>query len=217
MGTDNNTSDGLSAADMVAALAALGVERRYKKGAVLIHEGDVGDLLFIVRSGRLRAFSHNPSTDKEITHGVYGEGDYVGEMSLDGGPRSASVEALHASVCSVITRSTLLGFIAQHPEFAFVLLSRVIARARAATLSAKKMATLDVHGRLIDWLDAQAGPPEPSTGLRALPTTTHAEIAQLIGASREMVSRSLKELERGGQIHKVSRQTFITKSLIPSW
>ena len=92
---------------LTQALAALGSVRRFRKGSLLIQEGDVGDTLFIIQSGRLRVFSAD-DRDREITLGVYGPGDYVGEMALDGGPRSATVEALEASVCSVVTRQVLM-------------------------------------------------------------------------------------------------------------
>ena len=67
---------------------------------------------------------------------MYGPGEYLGEMSLDGGPRSAKVITLEASGCVVITRKTLERHIAEQPQFAFELIDRVIRRARAATSSA---------------------------------------------------------------------------------
>src|SRR3990167_5877666 len=107
----------------IEALAAQGVQRRYRRGALLIQEGDTGDTLYIVLQGRLRAFLADDS-GKELTLGTYGPLEYVGEMSLDGGPRSANVEAMEASTCSVVSRATLLDYIAVHPEFALELMSR---------------------------------------------------------------------------------------------
>ncbi|HET7865296.1 MAG TPA: cyclic nucleotide-binding domain-containing protein, partial [Burkholderiaceae bacterium] len=127
------------ASNALRALAARGSTRRYRRGTVLIEEGDLSDSLYIILSGRLRAYSA-ASNGREITYGVYGAGDYLGEMSLDGGPRSASVITLEASVCAVVTRHTLTQHIAEYPEFAFELLAKVIRRARAATLSAKQLA-----------------------------------------------------------------------------
>src|SRR5262245_42580617 len=106
------------------ALAERGTVRRYRRGTVLMEEGDAGGTLLIVLAGRLRAYSssRNGST-REITYGVYGPGDLVGEMSLDGKPRSASVITLEASACSVLARETVLQHIAAQPEFAFDLLT----------------------------------------------------------------------------------------------
>ncbi len=198
-------------------LAASGVQRSYRKGSVIIHEGDEGGTIYVVQSGRLRSFSATADHTKEITYGEYGPGAILGEMSLDGGPRSASVEALEASVCNVVTRETLLRFIAAHPEFALELISSVIHRARLATRSAKSMALLDVYGRLAELLHSKAGPPD-AQGVRAIAERiTHAQIAAHIGASREMVSRILKDLERGGYIRTDQRQLSLLKALPAGW
>jgi len=137
------------------ALAERAEPRRYRKGVLLIQEGDQGDTLYIVLAGKVRAYSQGEN-DREITYGVYGAGEYIGEISLDGGPRSASVMTLEPTVCVVIPRQTLLLHIAQYPEFAFELLSKVIRRARSATLSAKQLALNDVYGRLRALLESLA-------------------------------------------------------------
>ena len=123
----------------VEALAARGAERRFRAGTLIIQEGERGDTLYIVRSGRLRAFVSDNS-GKELTLGLYGPGEYVGEMSLDGGPRSASVEAAEATVCALISREDLLAYIAEQPAFALELMARLIRRARLATDNARSMA-----------------------------------------------------------------------------
>ncbi len=150
--------------ESLLALAERGEIRRYRKGTLLIQEGDQGDTLFIILSGRLRAFSAGDN-DREITYGAYGAGEYIGEMSLDGGPRSASVITLEASVCAVVARRTLERYIAEHPGFAFELLSKVIRRARVATLNARQLALNDVYGRLKLLLGALAMP-QPDGTLR---------------------------------------------------
>ncbi len=78
------------------ALAQCGELRRYRKGVLLIQEGDRGDTLYIILSGSVKAFSTD-QRDREITYGTYGPGQYLGEMSLDGGPRSASVISARSS------------------------------------------------------------------------------------------------------------------------
>ena len=74
--------------------AALGVQRRYRRGTLLIQEGETGDTLYIVLQGRLRAFLSDEQRQGTHPRHVYGPLEYVGEMSLDGGPRSAHVEAV---------------------------------------------------------------------------------------------------------------------------
>jgi CRP/FNR family cyclic AMP-dependent transcriptional regulator len=184
--------------DALRALVARGERRRYRKSTLLISEGEVGDTLYVVLSGRVRAFAGGDK-GREITYGIYGPGEYLGEMSLDGGPRSASVITLEATECAVIVRATLQRYIAEQPAFAFELLAKVIRRARAATLSAKQMALNDVYGRLRLVLEALADvQPDGSRVLRE--RLTHQELAHRLGCSREMVSRLVKDLRAGGYL-----------------
>lgn len=200
----------------IEALAAQGVHRHYRRGALLIQEGDTGDTLFIVLQGRLRAFVADAG-GRELTLGLYGPLEYVGEMSLDGGPRSANVEATEPSTCAVVTRATLLAYIAAHPEFALELMARLIRRARLATESARSVALIDVYGRLVKLLNDWAREPD-ATGARALrEKLTHQQIAQHLACSREMVSRLLKDLEQGGYIAVRERWIVLLRPLPARW
>lgn len=200
----------------IEALAALGVPRRYRRGALLIQEGETGDTLYIVLQGRLRAFLGDEA-GKELTLGTYGPLEYVGEMSLDGGPRSANVEAAEASTCSVVSRATLLAYIADHPEFALELMARLIRRARLATESARSVALIDVYGRLVRLLHQMAAEPN-ALGERSLrERLTHQEIAQHLACSREMVSRLVKDLETGGYLAVRERWIWLLKPLPARW
>ena len=196
-------------------LAQRGDRRRYAKGVRLIHEGEQGDTLFIILKGRLRAFGTG-SNGREITYGTYGAGEYVGEISLDGGPRSASVTALEASECAVVTRHTIHLHIADHPEFAFDLLAKVIRRARAATLTAKQMAVNDVYGRLVLLLNALAVPQLNGTRMVG-ERLTHQDMANRLGCSREMVSRLMKDLELGAYVVVAPKSITLLKPLPPRW
>ena len=201
--------------ESLLALTERGEIRRYRKGTLLIQEGDQGDTLFIILSGRLRAFSAGDN-DREITYGAYGAGEYIGEMSLDGGPRSASVITLEASVCAVVARRTLERFIAERPGFAFELLSKVIRRARVATLNARQLALNDVYGRLKLLLGALAVP-QPDGTLRVAERLTHQEMSNRLGCSREMVSRLMKDLERGGYVAVQDARIVLCKPLPQRW
>ena len=197
------------------ALATRGEVRRYRKGTILIHEGDSGDTMFIVLSGRVKVFCTDAS-DKEITFGIFGPGEYFGEMALDGGPRSASVITQLPSLCSVITRTALLAYIGQHPEFALQLLSKVIRRLRLATRDARNLAFIDVYGRLTRCLHELAIP-QADGSERIGERITHQEIASRVGCSREMVSRILKDLEGGGYIEVVDKRIVLVKKLPQRW
>jgi CRP/FNR family cyclic AMP-dependent transcriptional regulator len=200
----------------VDQLAALGQQRRYAARALLIQEGDHGDNIYVIVRGRLRVFSSD-NKGKEITLGVYGAGEYVGEMALDGGPRSASVEAQEPTLCSVVTREKLRGYIAANPDFAFDMMARLIRRARLATDSARSLALIDVYGRLTRLLDELAIERQADGSRRIAERMTHQEIANRVVCSREMVSRLLKDLELGGYVELVERRLVLRKPLPARW
>ncbi len=201
--------------DTLRRLAERGVVRRYRKQQVIIEEGSVGDTLHLILSGQVKACSIDHRR-REIIYGVYGPGDYVGEMSLDGGPRSANVIALEPTAAVVLTRMALQAHIADEPAFAFELLSRVIRRARMATATARNMALLDVYGRLVHLLDSLAQPCSDGSRLVA-DRLTHADIAARVGCSREMVSRLMKDLETGGYVSRDGRALRIHRELPARW
>jgi CRP/FNR family cyclic AMP-dependent transcriptional regulator len=198
------------------ALAARGTLRTFRRGMLLIQEGDIGTTLYIVRSGRLRAFAADPR-GKEITLGLYGPGEYVGEMSLDGGPRSANVETLAATTCAVITRETLLAYIAEEPDFALEMMARLIRRARLATESTRSLALIDVYGRFKMLLEQLAEPPAPDGSRTLRERITHQQIANHLACSREMVSRLMKDLEVGGYVGKRDGTIVLLKELPARW
>ncbi len=205
----------LAVPESLRTLVARGQPRRYRKGTLLIQEGEHGDTLYIVLSGRVKAFSLD-ERDREIVYGVYGPGEYLGEMSLDGGPRSASVITLEATACAVVTRQTLREHIAANPEFAFELLSRVIHRARVATQSARSMALLDVYERVVKLLETLSQ--LQSDGSRVIAERlTHAEIASRVGCSREMVSRLMKDLANGGYLRTEGKLLRLAAALPQKW
>ena len=188
-------------------LAGRGIARSYRRGTLLIEEGSQGDSVYLVLTGSLRAFGCD-ARGREVTYGIYGAGEYVGEMSLDGGARSASVICELPSRCVMLTRSSLLEHIAAHPEFAFELLTKVIRRARAATLSTKQLALNDVYGRLKALMES----PDADSGDVHL---THQAMATRLGCSREMVSKLVKDLEQGGYLIRVANGHYKRLRALP--
>lgn len=201
--------------DLLAELAARGNRMRYPRGALLIQEGDAGDALFILLSGRVRVFASDLK-GREVTYGSYGAGEYVGEMSLDGEPRSASVITTEPTECAMVTKHTLTLFLRERPEFAYVLIARLIRRARAATLSAKQIALNDVYGRLVLLLGSMARP-GPDGRPTITERLTHQALAHHVGSSREMISRLMKDLERGDYIEKAGKALVIARPLPDRW
>lgn len=201
--------------ESLRALARRGEIRHYRKHTLLIEEGDRGDTLYLILAGRLRSYSSGDK-GREITYGIYGPGEYLGEMSLDGGPRSANVVTLDDCSCVVITRTTLRQHIAEHPEFAFELIAKLIRRARAATLSAKQLALNDVYGRLVQVLSGLAV--EQPGGTRLIEERlTHQALAHRLGCSREMVSRLMKDLEHGAYVEARDGRLVLLRPLPSRW
>ena len=195
------------------ALARRGVVSRLRRGVQIITEGDRGDSLYIVLSGQLRTYSVN-AEGKEVTYSLYGPGEFVGEMGLDGGLRSANAETTRPSLCALVTRTTLERHLAEEPAFAFELLAKVIRQARQATLSLRQIALNDVYGRLKALLEVQSKAQGDGTWLWQ-PASSHLEISRQLGCSREMVSRVLKDLETGGYV-QVGRRRVVLRRVLPS-
>jgi len=185
------------APETLREIAATGVIRTYPKNTVIINEGEVGDSLFIVLSGRMKVYASN-AAGREVVIAFHGPGEYVGEMSLDGSPRSASVMTVEPTTCAVVNRASFREFILAHPEFALHLIEKLIQRVRLTTENVKSLALSDVYGRLIKLLLALAVERE---GRLIVPERlTQQDIAERVGASRDMISRLLKDLVAGGYL-----------------
>ncbi len=199
----------------IARLAARGIVRSYRKNAIVINEGEAGDSLFVLLQGQVKVYATDEN-GREITYGTIQAGDYFGEMSLDGGPRSASVMTLDACLCALVSRAAVQQHLAEEPDFAISLVSQVIRRARAATETARQMALLDVYGRVIHTLEGEQGPASSQSPVQ-LTQITHQQIASRVGASREMVSRLLKDLEKGGYVELGIKRITLKKKLPARW
>ncbi|HEY5367231.1 MAG TPA: Crp/Fnr family transcriptional regulator [Casimicrobiaceae bacterium] len=195
-------------------IAATGVVRSFPKNAVLINEGDHADSLFIIISGRVRVYSSN-TQGREFVIDFHGAGEYVGEMSLDGSPRSASVNTVEPTVCAVVSRTLVREFLLQHPAFAEHLIRKLIHRVRSTTENVKSLALTDVYGRLARLIDTLA---PPGDGERVVPERlTQQDIADRVGASRDMISKLLKDLVAGGYLTVNDRRITLHKRLPTGW
>ena len=200
--------------ELLAAMAGRGNVRRYPAGTVLITEGDSSDLLYIVLEGRVRVYSANEE-GKEVTIVTHGAGEYVGELALDGGVRSASVETLEPTTCAVVSGADLREFMRTHPDFAQHLVMKLIWRVRQATDNIKSLALQDVYGRVTRLLDELA---EPRGSVRVVrERLTQREIAERVGSSREMVSRIFKDLVEAGCLEVTPGRIAILKKLPARW
>jgi CRP/FNR family cyclic AMP-dependent transcriptional regulator len=199
----------------VRKLATLGRVRSYPRNTVIITEGDSSDSVFVVLSGKVKAFVSD-AEGHELILDTQGPGDYVGEMALDGKPRSASVVTLESTTFSVVQREPLRDAIRKDPDFALDMIAKVIERARDATDSMKNLALLDVYGRVARLLLNMAT--ETGDGKLRIPEKiTQQEIAERVGASRDMVSRIFRDLTVGGYISVENRIITINKKPPARW
>ncbi len=208
------TSDTLDDA-LLREIANKGGIKRYPAQAILINEGDSGDSIYILLSGRVKVYATN-AEGKEVVIAVHGAGEYIGELSLDGGVRSASVMTLEPTTCSVVSGSSLREFIAAHPDFASHLIGKLIRSVRQATESVKSLALEDVYARVVRLL-GDLSDPGADGQRRVRERLTQQGIADRIGASREMVSRIFKDLGTGGYITQEDGRIVIVKKLPTAW
>ena len=201
--------------EILRPLAERSEIRRFRRGALVLDEGDRGDALYIILAGELRAFTGSDS-GRHITYGLYGPGDYLGEMGLDGGARMASVEALTDTTCAYVEKATLLSYISERPGFAFDIISKVIQRARVSTLAASQYALNDVYGRLKRWLDAVAMAQVDGTRLVREPLAD-IDLPQRLGCSQEVAASILRDLEHAAIISLEDGHLRILRELPSHW
>ncbi|MDZ7653049.1 MAG: Crp/Fnr family transcriptional regulator [Burkholderiaceae bacterium] len=200
---------------MVRELASRGAVRSFPKNTVIINEGDRGDSLFVILSGRVKVYVSDDD-GREMILDQYGPGDYVGEMALDGRPRSASVMTLEPTSCSVVTRDALRAAIVANADVAMALIGTLIERARIATDNVKNLALMDVYGRVARLLLSIAKE-QPDGKLVVPERMTQQDIADRVGASRDMISRIFKDLTIGGYVTVVDRIITINRKPPARW
>jgi CRP/FNR family cyclic AMP-dependent transcriptional regulator len=215
MGTKTAATVDLLDDAVLRQIALRGGVRHYPNNAVLVTEDDRSDALFIILTGRVKAYGSD-ADGREIVYATQGAGEYFGEMTLDGGPRSASVMTLEPTTCAVVPGAEVRDFLAGHPDFALHLLKKLIRLARASTEQVKSLALEDVYGRITRLL-RQLGQEQEDGSLLVPDKLTQQDIAERVGSSREMVSRVFKPLLEGGWIEMRGGRIAVLKKLPPRW
>lgn len=199
----------------VDALAARGLIRTFPRHAVLINEGEESEHVYVILSGQVKVFCSDEK-GREITLNFMGPGEFFGELSVLGEmPRSASVMTTERTTLSLVSRDAFRAYLADNPTIAYKFLRLLAIRVRELTELAKNLALNDVYGRVTRVLLQLAE--ERDGALVVTRKLTHQDIANLVGASREMVSRIMKELIRGGYIEVRGRVITIRARLPRAW
>ena len=197
--------------DEIAAAASV---RSFPKHAVIVTESDATDTIYVLLSGRARVYVSDEK-GREVVLNQLGPGEYFGEITLDGGPRSASVMALEECRCALIRRAELTNFIERNPGFALHAVKKLAHRVRELTENVRSLALMDVYGRVARLLLELA---EEKNGQLVIgEPLTHKEIAARVGASREMISRIFSDLNDGGYIRKEEGRLVIVRKPPPRW
>jgi CRP-like cAMP-binding protein len=191
----------------LAKFAELVREKTYPKGSVILFEDDPGDSLFVVRSGRVKVVLV-AEDGREVILGILGVGAHFGELSLiDNQPRSAHVIAMEDSSLLVLRREDFRRRVEESPSVAWSLLNELSLRLRQADEKIGSLVLLDVPGRIARMLLNAADEGGSEKIEKAL---THQTIAHVIGASRETVSRAMREFQDSGWISTERRRIRIT-------
>jgi CRP/FNR family cyclic AMP-dependent transcriptional regulator len=197
---------GLPEAELTA-FADLTRERGYPKGSVIVFEDDAGDALYLVAAGQVKVVLI-AEDGREVILSVLGEGNFFGEMAvIDEEPRSAHVIAMEDSSLLVLRRDDFQHRLRANPEIAISLLREISRRLRRADEKIASLVLLDVNGRVANLLLRMA---EDEGGDRITRKLTHHTIAQMIGSSRETVSRTMRNLVDRGIIQVTRKDIALT-------
>jgi CRP/FNR family cyclic AMP-dependent transcriptional regulator len=194
---------------------ALSTEKNYPKNAVVLTEGEMGDSLFMIQSGKVKVFIGDED-GREIILKILGPGDFFGEMSMiDKQPRSASVTTNEASMFLMLTHAAFERCVEQAPRIANMVMRVLAQRVREADRKIGTLALMDVYGRVASTLLELS---VYSNGkLMVGEKLSQQDLANMVGASREMVNRILKDLSERGFISIESKSiTIINRELPPS-
>ena len=187
----------------VGAIARHATRRQFQKVAVIFFENEPGDTLYIVAAGRVRV-SILGDDGREVILSVLGPGDFFGEMALlDNDPRSATTIAAEDTELLCLSRPDFEKVLRESPAMMMALIKVLTTRLRHANQQISTLALLDVYGRVARLIVemAQEEGRRLKDGRIAFRRSTHQEIANRIGTTRETVTRMLKDLQRQKLVH----------------
>ena len=193
----------------ITALLEASHRRSYPARSVIIHTGDDSDTLYFILKGTVTVLIEDED-GKEMIVAYLNEGDFFGEMGLFGDPdRSACVKARTECIVAGISYARFRDLSRDHPEYLYAIASQLAQRLRATTRKVGDLAFLDVTGRIAHTLLDLCKQPDAMTHPDGMQIKiTRQEIGRIVGCSREMVGRVLKNLEDEGLI-EVKGQTMV--------
>jgi CRP-like cAMP-binding protein len=200
--------------DQAQSVADSVVKRRFRRGEIIVEQGRKSNALFILLNGRARVLTAD-SRGREVILAVLQSGDYVGEMSLiDNEPHSATVRAEVQTDMLILGRTEFSRCLPENSSLAYAILRGLVSRLRSADRQIESLALLDVYGRVARTLLDMA---EDENGVKLIRNkVSRQDMAKIVGASREMVSRVMKDLEERGVIETQENGSVILKEHLHS-
>ena len=181
------------------AVADAVIKRRFKRGELIVEQGKKTNALFILLNGRARVVTAD-SRGREVILATLQPGDHIGEMSLiDNEPHSATVRAEVQTDVLMLGRIEFARCLPENTSMAYAVMRGLVQRLRHADRKIESLALMDVYGRVARALLEFAVETEPGEML-IREKISRQDIAKMVGASREMVSRVMKDLEERGFI-----------------
>lgn len=204
--------DGLSPS--LRQLAETGSRRFFPKRTRFICEGDEGTSIYLVLAGSVKVFASD-TDGKEFVFGMYGREAILGEMALDGAPRSASVEAVTDVHCVIVGIDVLRARILADPDFTMMLIRTLIQRSRNTTTFSRRLALESAYERLTGLFRELT---VVRDGKAIIPMLlSQQDVAHRIGTSRDMVSKLFKELVKGEYLTHEKKQLTLLRELPKKW
>ena len=191
------------------------VKRRFKRGEALVEQGQKSNALFILLTGRARVMTSD-SRGREVILATLSQGDYLGEMSIiDNEPHSATVRAEVQTDVLMLGRNEFARCLPENSSMAYAVMRGLVQRLRHADRKIESLALLDVYGRVARALLEFAV--DGGDGERIVrDKISRQDIAKMVGASREMVSRVMKDLEERGYIQTLDNGSVVIKDQLHS-
>lgn len=202
--------------EQLADLAAQSRELHYRKHAILMTEGDVGESMYVIKSGSVKVFVSDEE-GRELVLYQQGTGAVIGDIALlDDEPRSASVSTLEPTTVLMIGKQAFLDCLRASPEMAINIIRSLTQRLRDATEGSRSLALDNVYRRLADKLQELSE--EGAGNEAALPRRfSHQELGNMIGASREMVGKVMAELVKGAYVEVREGRIHLLRKLPRNW
>jgi CRP/FNR family cyclic AMP-dependent transcriptional regulator len=199
--------------DQARAVADGVVKRRYRRGELVVEQGKKSNALFILLNGRARVLTAD-SRGREVILAVLEAGDYVGEMSLiDNQSHSATVRCEVQCDMLILGRAEFARCLPENSSLSYAIMRGLVTRLRSADRQIESLALLDVYGRVARTLLDMAEDVDGEKLVRS--KVSRQDMAKIVGASREMVSRVMKDLEERGVIETLENGSVLLKNRLP--